>query len=101
MHAVIDINNCQIMDYSITDEHKNDSKEGIRIVRRIKNKIKELYGDKGYDSKTIYNKLEDKAVIPQVGMHQHCQEVLLTGLKVQNSSKDSMKYCGRLIIVTA
>ena len=52
------------MDYSITDEHTNDAKEGIRIVRRIKNKISKLYGDKGYDSRAIYNELEDKAVIP-------------------------------------
>ena len=45
------------MDYSITDDHVNDAKEGIRIVRRIKNKIRKLYGDKGYDSKAIYNEL--------------------------------------------
>ena len=64
LHAVIDIGNFQIMDYSITDEHANDAKEGIRIVRRIKNKISKLYGDKGYDSKLIYNELEGKAVIP-------------------------------------
>ena len=47
MHAVININNFQIIDYSITDEHTNDARERIRIVRRIKNKIKKLYGDKG------------------------------------------------------
>ena len=64
LHALIDIDNFQIMDYSITDEHANDAKEGIRIVRRIKNKISKLYGDKGYDSKLIYNELEGKAVIP-------------------------------------
>ena len=64
LHAVIDINNFQIMDYSITDEHINDAKDGISLVRRIKHKISKLYGDKGYDSKLIYNELEDKAVIP-------------------------------------
>ena len=51
LHAVININNFQIIDYSITDDHANDAMEGIRIVRRIKNKIRKLYGDKGYDSK--------------------------------------------------
>ena len=55
LHAFININNFEIIDYSITNEHTNDAKEGIRIVRRIKNKIKKLYGDKGYDSKLIYN----------------------------------------------
>ena len=64
LHAVIDINNFEIIDYSITDEHANDAKEGIKIVRRIKNKIRKLYGDKGYDSKLIYNELDGKAVIP-------------------------------------
>jgi len=39
MHAVININNFQIIDYSITNEHNNDAKEGIKIIKRIKNKI--------------------------------------------------------------
>ena len=52
------------MDYSITDEHTNNTNEGIRIVRMIKIKISKLYGDKRYDSKAIYNELEDKAAIP-------------------------------------
>ncbi len=30
LHAVIDINNFEIIDYSITDEHANDAKEGIK-----------------------------------------------------------------------
>ncbi|WP_084779416.1 IS5 family transposase, partial [Acidiplasma cupricumulans] len=64
LHAIININNFNIIDYSITNEHNNDAKEGIKIIKRIKNKIKKLYGDKGYDSKAIYNELEDKAIIP-------------------------------------
>ena len=52
------------MDYSITDDHTNDANEGISLVRRIKNRVRRLYCDKGYDSKLIYNKFEDKAVIP-------------------------------------
>ena len=64
LHAVININNFEIIDYSITNEHNNDAKEGINIVKRIKNRINKLYGDKGYDSREIYNELGDKAVIP-------------------------------------
>jgi transposase len=64
LHAVININNFEIIDYSITDDHVNDAKEGISLIRRIKNKIRKLYGDKGYDSKLIYNELDGKAVIP-------------------------------------
>ena len=64
LHAVINIDNFQIMDYSITYEYTNDAREGLSLVRRIKNKISKLYGDKGYDSKAIYNELEDKAAIP-------------------------------------
>lgn len=30
----------------------------------IKNKIKKLYGDRDYDSKLIYNELDDKSIIP-------------------------------------
>ena len=64
LHAVIDINNFEIIDYSITDEHANDAKEGIGLIRRVKNRVRRLYGDKGYDSKLIYNELDGKAVIP-------------------------------------
>ena len=62
--AAININNFQIMDYSITDEHANDAREGINLIRKVKNRVRRLYGDKGYDSKPIYNELEDRAVIP-------------------------------------
>ena len=64
LHALINIKNFEIIDYSITNEHTNDAKEGINIIRNIKNKISRLYADKGYDSKEIYNELGDKAVIP-------------------------------------
>ena len=64
LHAVINIKNFEIMDYSITDEHVNDAKEGISIVKRVKNRISRLFGDKDYNSKAIYNELEDKELIP-------------------------------------
>ncbi|KPV46371.1 hypothetical protein SE19_05825 [Acidiplasma aeolicum] len=50
------------MDYSITNEYYNDAKEGIKIIREIKNKISRLHGYKGYYSKLICNKLK-KAMI--------------------------------------
>ena len=66
LHAIININNFNIMGYSITNEHNNDAKEGIKIIKRIKNKINKLYDDKGYDSRAIYNELKNKAVIPVI-----------------------------------
>ena len=42
LHAVIDINNFEIIDYSITDEHANDAKEGIGLIRRVKNRVRRL-----------------------------------------------------------
>ena len=64
LHAVIDIKNFEIIDYSITDDHVNDAKEGVNLIKRVRNRVSRLFGDKGYDSKAIYNELEDKAVIP-------------------------------------
>ncbi len=60
LHAVININNFEIMDCSITDEHNNDSNKH-KNYKRIKNKIRKLYADKGYDSKLIYNELKGKS----------------------------------------
>ncbi len=101
LHAVINIDNFQIMDYSITDEHTNDAKEGIRIVRRIKNKISKLYGDKGYDSKLIYNELEGKAVIPPRKNAVTLSRVLPAGPGLQDSLEDSVRDYGKSIITTA
>ena len=63
LDALINMKNLKIMDHSITVRHVNDSKEGIKIVKRIKNKIGKLYSDKRNNSRSIYNELEDKAAI--------------------------------------
>ena len=47
LHAVINIKNFEIMNYSITDEHVNDAKESINIVKRAKNRVSRLFGNKG------------------------------------------------------
>ncbi len=49
------------MDYSITDEHVNDAKEGINIIKGIKNRVSRLFWDKGHDSKAIYNEIEESS----------------------------------------
>ena len=52
------------MTFSITDEHIHDSREALNLVNRIREKITRLYGDKAYDSRSIYNSLNGKAIIP-------------------------------------
>jgi hypothetical protein len=64
LHVAINVNNFKIIDYLITDEHTNDAKEGKKIIKIIKDRIKKLFGDKAYDSKGIYNILVNKAIIP-------------------------------------
>jgi transposase len=64
LHVIVDINDIRALTFSITDEHIHDSKEALNLVNRIKDKITRLYGDKAYDSKSIYNALSGKAIIP-------------------------------------
>ena len=52
------------MAFSITDEHIHDSREALNLVNRIRDKISKFYGDKAYDSRSIYNSLNGKAIIP-------------------------------------
>ena len=52
------------MTFSITDEHIHDSIEALNLVNRMRDKISKPYGDKAYDSKSIYNALSGKAIIP-------------------------------------
>ena len=58
LYAVINIKNFEIIDYAITDEHVNDAKEAINIIKIVRNCINKLFRDKGSDSKAIYNELE-------------------------------------------
>jgi len=64
LHVIVDINEIRALTFSITDEHIHDSREALNLVNRIRDKISKLYGDKAYDSKSIYNALCGKAITP-------------------------------------
>ena len=64
LHAVISINDVSVLSFAITDEHVHDAREGRNILENLMGKIKRIFGDKGYDSKSIYNTFEDDAIIP-------------------------------------
>ena len=64
MRVTVDINKISAIIFSITDEDMHDSIEVLNLVNRMKDKISKLYGDKAYDSRSIYNSFNGKAVIP-------------------------------------
>jgi hypothetical protein len=67
VHLAIDANSLNIVSLSITDEKVHDSKEFKRLIDPVVKNTKVVYGDKGYDSKEIYNYLSNngiEAVIP-------------------------------------
>jgi len=64
MLVIVDINEIRAIIFSITDEHIHDSIEVLNLVNRMRDKISKLYVDKAYDSKSIYNTLCGKAIIP-------------------------------------
>ena len=57
MHVTVDINEIRAIIFSITDENIHDSIKALNLVNRIRDKISKLYGDKAYDSRSIYNAL--------------------------------------------
>ena len=67
------------MSFSITDEHVHDAKVGKEILKSVKERIKRIFADKGYDSKAIYNTFGENKIIPPRRMHpqiawDHLQE---------------------------
>ncbi|MGC8619499.1 MAG: IS5 family transposase [Thermoplasmata archaeon] len=67
VHLAIDANTFNIVSLSITDEKVHDSKEFKRLLDPVLERTRAVYGDKGYDSKEIYNYLSSKgieAIIP-------------------------------------
>jgi len=64
LHVIVDINDIKALTFSITDEHVQDSKEALNLGNRIRESISRLYGDEAYDSRSIYNALSGRAIIP-------------------------------------
>lgn len=53
-----------MISFAITDEHVHDAKAGRKILESVKNRIMRIFGDKGYDSKGIFNLFGSRTVIP-------------------------------------
>jgi transposase len=64
LHAVISIHDVSVLSFAITDEHVHDARAGRKLLESIRKKITSIFGDKGYDSKSIYNMFGHDAVIP-------------------------------------
>jgi len=67
VHLAIDANSFNVVSLSITDEKIHDSQEFKKLIDPVLEKTKAVYGDKGYDSKEIYNYLSEngiEAIIP-------------------------------------
>jgi transposase len=64
LHAVISIHDVLVLSSSITDDHVHDAKEGRNILESVKDRILRIFGDKGYNSKGIFNEFGFNTVIP-------------------------------------
>ena len=64
LHAVISINDVSAMSFLITDDHVHDAKAGKELLKSVKERIKSIFADKGYDSKAIYNSFGENTIIP-------------------------------------
>ena len=64
LHVVISLKDITVLSFTITDEHTHDSKAARVLLNNMKNNILRIFGDRGYDSKYIYNMFGYNAVIP-------------------------------------
>jgi hypothetical protein len=44
-----------VISFAVTDEHIHDAKAGKGLLNSVKERIRRIFGDKGYDSNSIYN----------------------------------------------
>ncbi len=58
------MNDVKVLSFKITDEHTHDSKAAKELLFKMKNNILRISGDRGYDSKYIYNISGLNAIIP-------------------------------------
>ena len=64
LHAVISINDVSVISFAITDDHVHNAREERKILKNLRGKVKRIFGDKSYDSKSIYNIFGEDAIIP-------------------------------------
>jgi hypothetical protein len=64
LHAAISVNDLSVLSFAITDDHVHDARMGRKILENIRGRIKRVFGDKGYDSKEIFNEFGSNTIIP-------------------------------------
>ena len=64
LHVIISLKDINVLSFTITDEHTHDSKAARILLSKMKNNILRIFGDRGYDSKYIYNMFGYNAIIP-------------------------------------
>jgi transposase len=64
LHAVISINDVSVLSFEITDEHVHDAKIGKELLKSVRERIKRIYAERGYDSKEIFNEFGENTAIP-------------------------------------
>ena len=52
-----------LLSFAITDGHVHDTKAKIKLLKSLKERIRKIFGNKGYDSKSIYNIFGENAMI--------------------------------------
>ena len=52
------------MSFAITDDHVHDAKAGKELLKSVKDRIKRIFADRGYDSKAKYNTFGENTAIP-------------------------------------
>ena len=64
LHVIISLKDITVLSFTITDEHTHDSKAAKVLLNKMKSNILRIFGDRGYDSKYIYNMFGYNAIIP-------------------------------------
>lgn len=67
MHVAIDAERMNVVSLTISDEFSHDTKEFRKVLHPVIGRTSEVYGDKGYDSRSNFTYLHNKgvrAVIP-------------------------------------
>jgi transposase len=100
LHAVISIQDVSVISFAITDEHVHDAKAGRKLLESVKNRIMRIFGDRGYDSKAIFNQFGSATIIPprknastrSRGSPARAKVVRLIRKTSEKEWKDSVEY---------
>ena len=93
------INDVAVISFTVTGEHAHDSKAGKGLLNLQKDRIRGIFGDKGYDSNSIFIAFWEDAIISPRNNASSKSRGSLPGAEQSERSEKNQRIIGRNLLI--